>query len=186
MNNLMLKSFSEQLGLIYDGDPWYGPSIRTVFESVSKDHLFESPDKTTHSIAELIAHMIAWRKFVVDKLREQPIPPPQQEQTFNWRLLAKKKKNVLEVLHHTFETSQQELLQQMNGKDDGILPTKVPGKPYSFHYLLQGVIHHDLYHLGQIVYIQRILTNNNHDLPAGSLLRYSYRIFPFENLALQK
>lgn len=182
----MLKSFSEQLGLIYDGDPWYGPSIRSVFESVSEEYLYESPDKTTHSIAELIAHMIAWRKFVVDKLSEQPIPPPRQEQTFDWRLLAKKKKNALEVMHHTFDTSQQDLLQQLNRQDDGILRKEVPGKPYSFHYLLQGVVHHDLYHLGQIVYIQRMLTNTNHELPAGSILRYSYRIFPFENLALQK
>ena len=43
-----------------------------------------------------------------------------------------------------------QLLDKISTLKDSDLDEKAAGQSYSIHFMLQGVIHHDLYHLGQI------------------------------------
>lgn len=38
----------------------------------------------------------------------------------------------------------------MESQEDANLETRFLDTDYNFHYLIEGIIHHDLYHLGQI------------------------------------
>jgi uncharacterized damage-inducible protein DinB len=38
----------------------------------------------------------------------------------------------------------------IEGKDDGYLDTVFQNTDYTYKYLIEGIIHHDIYHLGQI------------------------------------
>lgn len=187
MKNLILKSILEQLGRVYDDDPWYGPSIQRTLKSVPSGSVFDSPGNGAHSMAELLAHMVAWREFTVHRVAYNTASYlPEQEQTFRWNQYVSKKDEAWEVMLQRLDTSQQELLRLLNKHDDSLLENQVAGKPYTFHYLLTGLIQHDVYHLGQIVYIGKLLDKKKKKTPSREFFRYSYNIFPFENLALQK
>ena len=51
---------------------------------------------------------------------------------------------------NAFYNSQSELIRLIKSQKDTYLETKFLDTDYDFHYLIEGIIHHDLYHLGQI------------------------------------
>ncbi|MBN2731464.1 MAG: DinB family protein [Balneolaceae bacterium] len=182
----MIDIIKKQLTLIYDGDAWYGPSIKTTLKSVKPRCVYNSPRASLHPIAELVAHMISWRTFAVRRLNGDDSFLPEQENTFDWRPFSTDKKKAWGVMKKQLGINQHQLLRLLDQHDDFTLEHEVPGKSYTFHYLLMGLIQHDVYHLGQIVYIQRLLEEKNCDRPTGRIPKYSHTIFSFENLALQK
>lgn len=84
----MIDILKKQLALIYEGDPWYGPSVKAVLESLDPAYVYDSPDNRVHSIAALLAHMLAWREFAERRLKGEDDYLPDQEQTFNWKRLS--------------------------------------------------------------------------------------------------
>ena len=51
-----------------------------------------------------------------------------------------------------------ELLDQvLQGKDDTYLTTRFQDTDYNFHYIIEGILQHDLYHLGQIGITHKLL-----------------------------
>lgn len=181
----MKASIKEQLKLIYDGDPWYENAIKPVLESVNPALVFDLSGKKMHSIAELVTHMITWREFAERRLRGETESIPNQEQTFDWKKFSSDKKRVWSILKNRLDSSQKHLPELINQMDDSILNQRVAGKPYIFRYLLMGIVHHDLYHLGQIIYIQKLL-NKESKPPDRGILRYSYRVFHYKAMTLMK
>jgi len=104
----------------------------------------------SHSIIELVAHMTAWRIFVIKKMQGDEVYKVTEEMNFpaaaNWP-------EALQAL----DKSQAELLATLEAFDSGKLHEIVPhgSYRYSFYTLLHGIIHHDLYHTGQIAIIRK-------------------------------
>jgi hypothetical protein len=55
-----------------------------------------------------------------------------------------------ESLKNLFYESTVVLINALKNQDDTFLETPFPDTEYNFHYLIEGIIQHDLYHLGQI------------------------------------
>lgn len=65
-----------------------------------------------------------------------------------------------ENLKAEFYQSQKELIELIEVENDDFLE-KEYSSGYSFKYLLEGLIHHDLYHLGQIGIVIKFLNLKN-------------------------
>jgi len=131
----------------YEKNAWHGPAvIETLSDISAKDALKKVGD--SHSIIELVAHMIAWRNYVTEKLKGNGAYELSDEQNFpkvnDW-------KQVLAQL----ALSQQNLIKALEETPDERLNEKVPNREFKFYTMLQGIIHHDLYHLGQIQLIKK-------------------------------
>lgn len=179
-----LKQIASHLNNIFDGDPWYGRPMRDILESTDPGLVFTSPAGGTHTIAELVAHMITWREFAIRRMEGDTEYLPDQEGSFDWKRFSHLQTDAWNVLMNRLKSSQRLLLTLLHQSDDSLLEHQVAGKPYTFRYLLQGIIEHELYHLGQIAYINRM-----HEEKArrrSGFLRYSFRIFPYEKLSLLK
>lgn len=134
---------------VYNGSPWHGPSITNVLSKLSEDKLNDKIG-SGHSIVELILHMVAWRTFVIKKLRGDHGYDVGDEANFpNGSSL----KDALRQL----DNSQTELIDAIIHFDPQKLNDEVPGKKYSYHKMIAGITHHDLYHLGQIIMITKQL-----------------------------
>jgi uncharacterized damage-inducible protein DinB len=133
----------------FNKSPWYGPSVNDVLSDIDAE-LAELRINNTHSIIELVCHMTAWRTFVVKKLEGDVdykvddalnFPTP-----FNWE-------TTLKDLHE----SQAKLIAAIQNFDSSLLHDAVPNSSsgYTFFTLLHGIIHHDIYHTGQIILIKK-------------------------------
>jgi hypothetical protein len=53
-----------------------------------------------------------------------------------------------------------ELMTVLKSQEAKILDTIVPGRKYNFRKLMNGICQHDVYHSGQIIYIQKLLAKS--------------------------
>lgn len=128
---------------------WHGPSVRESLENVTQElSLKRIPG--THSIIELVAHMTSWRMFAVKRLQGDADFKVSDEANFpaatDWVATL----NALEESHT-------QLMEALKSFPEEKLQETVPNAsaPYSFYIHLHGIVHHDLYHAGQIMLIRR-------------------------------
>jgi uncharacterized damage-inducible protein DinB len=126
----------------FEKNAWHGPAVKEVLHQLKPEHSGLKVG-TSHTIEELIRHMAAWRIYVIKKLKGDETFELSDEDNFPAR------KNWEEALR-LLEESQIELIEMLKKTSDEVLSKKVPGRPFKFFTMLHGIIHHDLYHTGQI------------------------------------
>lgn len=133
---------------IQEGENWLDESFQKKIGNLTDDQVFIRPHPELHSIGELISHLLVWRQASIDRLqgKETNLSMDSNE---NWR--ANEELEILgwAKLKEEFYHSTGQLLEILADKDDSFLKNTYRDK-YTFHYLIEGLIHHDLYHLGQI------------------------------------
>ena len=155
MNTEILK-IAEQLKDCYEGNPWFGKSVKTLLEEVNQHIAFEKPGNQ-HSILELLWHMILWREFTINRLRKDNSITLQYFEENDWRQLNHNDTSLWEKGLGKLEETQSELIEVLQQQKDDLLLETVPGREYNYRQLLNGIIHHDIYHIGQIAYLNKML-----------------------------
>ena len=133
-------------------DPWHGPSARQVLEGVTAAAAAARPIPGAHSIWEIVLHITAWERAALRMLRgevvklspEEDWPAVEDTSESSWRL-------ALGDLRH----GHLELRSAIETLPEARLAERVPGREFSFYFLLHGVIQHDLYHAGQIALLRK-------------------------------
>jgi len=143
-----------QLNETFKGDPWFGRSITALLNEVDEEMAFIQLKKQ-HSILELVWHMVNWRDFTINSL--QPSKPVYHFDENDWRKLDHSDKTLWQQGLQNLSETQETLLSLLERSDDSILEKIVEGRKFDFRYLLYGIIQHDIYHLGQIAYIGKLL-----------------------------
>jgi uncharacterized damage-inducible protein DinB len=141
----------------FDKQPWYGSSIMEILLRVDPEQaIIRQGD--THSIIELVLHMVSWRKFTTQRLLGDTEFEVTDEANFpkptTW-------KDAIDQLHQ----SQEALLMAVKQFPENRLAELVPSKilKYTYYTLLHGIIQHDVYHLGQIALLQKLTARQNPD-----------------------
>ncbi len=127
--------------------PWHGPSVIKVLAQVNPENI-HNRQSGSHSPAELVMHMIAWRNFVIRKLQGEDHYELSESDNFPSPIHWSQANDLL-------MKSQEELLQALSVFPSQKLDELVPNRSYSYAIMLHGIIHHDLYHLGQIIVLTR-------------------------------
>ena len=133
----------------FEKGSWHGPAVKEAVENVREEQAFKR-FPGTHSIIELVAHMTSWRTYVVKKLTGDADYKVSDELNFpvatDWVMTLQR-----------LEETQKELLDALKKLPVQKLYEQVPGnnKPLTYYTLLHGIIHHDVYHAGQISLIKK-------------------------------
>ncbi len=147
--NTLITQLIQSMRSTFSEQPWYGESVLQKLRSI--DHgLVNRKVQGSNSIGGLVAHMIQWRKFAIEKL--------QGNESFDITLNTASDWPAIQVDDHTswldllqqLEQTQEEILALLVSLNDDFLKEKTPGKDYNNLELLEGIIQHDVYHLGQI------------------------------------
>lgn len=140
----------------YDGTPWHGRSIKSLLSEVSPEIGLKRPNGTSHSIADLIWHMVNWRKFTIDRIKPSGASLETFEQN-DWRELDLNNISTWQDALNELEKCQHDLLELFDSLNDSMLKDPVPEREYNMKILLYGLVKHDIYHAGQIAYIKKLL-----------------------------
>jgi uncharacterized damage-inducible protein DinB len=146
-----VKVLYDQIESTFRGKSWHGPNMIQVLEGVSLDKAMSRPLSKRHSIWELVNHMNYWMRVALEGLDGRDVPnpvgvedwPPIGVTAEEWReSVADLEKTVNAVMNALMSFSANRLEE------------KVPGKNYNYRSLLHGVLHHNLYHMGQIAFLR--------------------------------
>ncbi len=138
-----------------DGEPWYGRSMYSILNEIHPAVVFKRLNEEGHSMIDLLYHMITWTQFTLQRIRHEPkAPEGEDEETLDWRLI--------DPLEHTWVKGLEQLrdlhdqiIMELESRDDSFLNEMVEFRGYSFRFLLNGLIQHDIYHLGQIAMLKK-------------------------------
>jgi len=147
-----IARIGKQLERTYSGDPWHGPSLRAILEGIVGPVAKALPISLAPSIAELAAHILSSREEALRRLegRGGGVPAAGNwPEPLEWsELLAR------------LDSSHDALTKAVAALDEDVLDEKVEGRRESYYVLLQGIIHHDLYHAGQIAILKKGLSGH--------------------------
>lgn len=161
MNTEMLQ-IAEQLKEAYEGDPWFGKAAKTLLAEAAAVDVFQKPNGQ-HSILQLLWHIITWREFTLTRLRPEPGKNSIYFEQHDWRKLDEGDKNLWHDGLKKLASVHNELVEVLQQQQDSLLIERVPERDYTFRKLLYGAVQHDIYHLGQIAYITKLLKGDKED-----------------------
>ena len=145
-----INSYISEFETIYNGEPWYGKSLMAVIYSADPKNVFKKQKSEGHSAYEITHHLYAWRNLLANRLKgdnasieinskEDWAPLPKEQTTATWKELVKK-----------LEQNQQELIESLTKLNDEDLDTDLANTSNSLRTFLNGLIQHDVYHIGQV------------------------------------
>jgi len=153
--NHEMQNIINQLKDAYEGDPWFGRSIKKILPEIDINTALNKTGEQ-HSILELLYHMITWREFVISRLQPEHGKDIQYFEKKDWRDLDQADDFLWQKGIELLDATQQKLLQLLEKSGDSILDKTVDDRKYNFRFLLYGIIQHDIYHLGQIAYAKKM------------------------------
>jgi len=147
------KSFEDTLSK----EPWFGRAVFEILGEADESKVQTKPNGTEHSMIELLWHMNTWAEFALGSLENRSAEDMKAIEANDWREIDPKThtwKKGLEQLRATHNRIV-EILKQKT--DDSFLEDIVPLRKFNFRYMLNGLIQHNIYHLGQVAYLKKML-----------------------------
>lgn len=153
-NKELVSNIIELVNASFHGGSWHGPSVLEVTKGISpKVAAHKAGD--VHRIAELIYHITSWKIFAVKRLQGDADYNIEDDKK-NWGNFNVIDQFELETLMMELSLAHDELIKELEKKFDDDLFEIVPGSEYTYFTLLNGIIHHDLYHTGQMAVLKKI------------------------------
>lgn len=148
MSQLLINDLIRQVREIQEGSLWFDQYFKDKINGLTEADAFTRPLPELHSVAEHISHILEWRKECL--LRFSGGQTDLMNSPDDWKDNTTLAANGWSALKEQFFASTETLVQALEGQDDAYLQTPFRDTGYNFHYLVEGIIQHDLYHLGQI------------------------------------
>lgn len=147
----------------FKGQPsaWHGSSLIPLLENVSaaKAQKLIIPD--SHSIWEIVLHIPVWKKETIKCLEGKTFPflPTKKE----WPPINDTSEKAWENAVQELKNTHKQLMDAICKFDPEKLETRIiidktwspPWSTTTYYDLLHGILHHDIYHTGQIAILKK-------------------------------
>ena len=142
---------------ILEGEPWYGKSVMKILQDVDSSMVYKKPNEKSHSLIELLYHMNTWADFTLKRLEKDEEKDLESFEKLDWRKIDPHEHSWEKGMAQ-FKVTHDLIIELLGTKEDEFLSEKVDYREYNFRFLLHGIIQHDIYHIGQIAYIMKLLS----------------------------
>jgi len=157
---VLIQDIVDQLREVQEERIWIGESFAKKLAVIDEANVFIRPLPDLHSIAEIISHLTTWRKETILKIKtgKGSLTDDSEENWLTNDILIKLGwNNILQQ----YRNSLLELITLLEKKEDRFLVEKYYDPDfkgmYEYRFVLNGMLHHDIYHLGQLGIIIKLL-----------------------------
>jgi uncharacterized damage-inducible protein DinB len=154
--NQEIQSITKNLQNILNGEPWFGRPVYSILDEIHPVMVYTKPGGNSHSLIELLYHIITWAEFTVRRIEKVPEEDLDAFEQLDWRLIEPHI-HTWSNAREQFKTAHDRIIELLREKDDSFLDETVDYRSYNFRFLLNGLIQHDIYHLAQIAYVKKLL-----------------------------
>lgn len=137
---------------LYDGNPWIDVTINRTLEPITAEMAKKNILPGRNSIWQIVNHILNWRQTVLLRLQEKEVSVPDN--------------NYFEPVSDTSEAAWKKTKEKLNESqmqwlnflktltEEDLLKIN-PKSKMTYVYHIHSIIHHDAYHLGQIVLLAK-------------------------------
>ena len=145
---------ADQLQRTFDGAAWHGDAVFQILQGVTPEQAAQRVLPKAHTIWELVLHITAWEEVVLKSLRGEPYvmlhgeddwPPVRDTRAAAWLAAIARLKDITERLR-----------QAMLSFPEARLRETIPGQNFTFYIAMHGIVHHNLYHAGQMAILKKM------------------------------
>ena len=147
------KRIASQIRRSYEGNAWHGPALRELLEGVTAEQAAAKPVPGAHSVWELVLHLEAWERQALTTLQGQPYESMTGEA--DWPPVRETTVEAWSAALERLQSTSSKLVETIRLMDVAKLDETVAGQEFSYYVLLHGVVHHNLYHAGQIAVLKK-------------------------------
>jgi len=138
----------------YNGDTWLGVNFLGKLDKITPEQAAFKFSPEVNSIWEILNHVIGWRELVLQGIPQNGYKKPSH--------------NYLQPIQHIsdlewehtivrLKDSQQDWLEFLENLDSSLIHKPIGDKTFNHYELIMGILHHDIYHLGQISLLVKLL-----------------------------
>ncbi len=159
----LIANIIQQLEEVQNGKLWIGSTFNSKLNQIDESLVFLTPTENLHSVAEIISHLTLWRKETILKIQtgkgsktddcEENWLSNDKLKTLGWKRIKSAYDNTLSELIHLLKSKNDDFLQEQ------YYDTDFKGN-YEYRFVIIGMLHHDIYHLGQLGIIIKYLKQN--------------------------
>jgi uncharacterized damage-inducible protein DinB len=138
----------------YHGSPWIDVNLVDVLQSVSADQALKKLTPGANSIWEITNHLISWRENVLQRVQGEELKTP----AHNYFVAVKKGSEG--DWQHTLkklDATQKDWLKFLKKMEASELNNLYEPNGMTYYEHIQGILQHDVYHLGQIVMLTKLV-----------------------------
>jgi uncharacterized damage-inducible protein DinB len=151
-----LQAIIRRIENVNSGQPWFGRAVYSILDETDPKKVFSKPGGTEHSMIELLYHMITWAHFTLKRIEQDADMDMAVFEKMDWQEIDREVHSWKKGLA-AFKSTQKKIIAGLKKKDDAFLKEIVDYRKYNFRFLINGMIEHNIYHLGQIAYLNKIL-----------------------------
>lgn len=157
---ILIENIITQLRDIQEGKNWIGSNFDKKLDPINENTAFIRPANHLHSVAELISHLTVWRNETILKIitGKGSITDECEE---NWLTNDQLKEIGWKKIKMEYDSSLSEIIELLKSKDDSFLKEKYYDTDFKdffeFQFVIFGMLHHDIYHLGQLGIIVKLI-----------------------------
>lgn len=155
------QRIADLIDRVLTGDPWHGPSVRQVLDGIDAALAARTPPGSAHSIWEIVVHMTGWAGEVTERLGGRAAQEPAAG---DWAATGEPSAARWAEAVRALFAAHERLAAAVRRLDDNVLERPVLdyrdnalGTGLSHYLTLHGIVHHTLYHAGQLAVLRRLL-----------------------------
>jgi uncharacterized damage-inducible protein DinB len=148
------KRVSNLYQSIYNGNPWLEVTLAHTLENVTAEQAYRKINPNLNTIWEIVNHLIQWRRNILRRMQGETVTTPDH--------------NYFVPILDSSEASWEQSLQSLGKSqelwdaffedfDDQDFEKIYVNNGHTYYEHIHGIIQHDVYHLGQIVILKKLL-----------------------------
>jgi uncharacterized damage-inducible protein DinB len=152
---------ADLIARVTTGDPWHGPNLATLLADLTAEQAHRRAAPGTHSIWELVLHLTGWAREVEARLAGGAAGEPPAG---DWPAVTDAGEAAWAAARDGVFAAHASLATALCALDDASLDRPVidyrdraAGTGQSTYVTLHGLLHHTVYHSGQIGMLRRSL-----------------------------
>lgn len=154
--NTEIRQLIKRIEQVNTGEPWFGRSVFEILEQADPKKVSLKHKSTDHSLLEILWHMNTWAGFTLKRIEKDTENDMAAFEQLDWRVIDPKIHTWDKGLKE-FKSTQKKIISRLKKKKDPFLGETVDYRKYNFRFLINGMIEHNIYHLGQIAYLIKTL-----------------------------
>jgi uncharacterized damage-inducible protein DinB len=137
----------------YNGSPWIDVNLVDVLQEITPSQAIRKLYPDANSIWEITNHIISWRENVLERMQGVEVDTPGH----NYFVPITKGASDWPTTLKKLEASQKEWIAFLKKMEESALDTLYKPNKMNYYEHIQGILQHDVYHLGQIVMLTKLM-----------------------------
>jgi uncharacterized damage-inducible protein DinB len=148
------KRISNLYQSIYNGNPWLEVNLTKTLENVNAEQAYRKINPNLNTIWEIVTHLIQWRRNILERVQGAIVTAPDHNYFVP---VIDSSEAAWEQTLQNLKKSQEAWSAFLEDFDDADFEKIYINNNHTYYEHIHGIIQHDVYHLGQIVILKKLL-----------------------------